>query len=587
MLIGLNIVIDVISILVIYLMYWLILPPLSLSYAGSFFFFAICLTIIVANIDLWVRKNSITLIVIAGSLGIFVIGMIASTPLFHATSMQRQIGNVEEIEFTDMIQQIDNSQIPIVDEALAKKQADKKIGEDIALGSRVELGDGAIQEVNGEIMHVIPLEHTGFFKWKTNRSTPGYITVSASNPNKVNFVTEQNGEKINIYYQESAFFSYDLYRHVRNMGFKTEGITENTFEIDDSGRPYWVMTTYENRTLWSSKEATGVIVVDAQTGETKKYSLENVPDWVDIVQPKWFIEDQIDNWGKLIHGVFNFSHLDMIKKTNLTLTVYVNGDCYYFTGMTSVGNDESCVGFIMVNTRTKESKICYMTGATEDAAMSSAKGLVSDFGYQPTEPIPLNINGIPTYVVALKDEEGLIKAYAMVNVENYSIAAKGTSLAETSRAYIQSVARNSINYVVGSNEAYGYTYEGKIERISNVVQEGSTYYYLVVEGEENKVFVASYMVSEELSITRDGDTVKIGYVDDKNGTVDIISFDNIAFSTPISEDQEKRNELDEQTSVWDEQSNQIIEVDPEMNEEKWNSLTEEEKSKLMEQLLNN
>lgn len=586
-----KLVTSIISVAIMWLAYYLLQPTLSIAYLGGFLFVAFCLGIAAGNIAMWVSDSDseaiyATLVVAAVIImAAVLLGILASTPLFHATAMQQQIGEVEKVDYADLIKQIDNAQIPIVDEALADKQADKKIGEDIALGSRVELGDAAIQEVNGEILFVVPLEHTGFFKWNTNRSTPGYITVSASNPNKVNFVTELEGEKINILYQNSAYFKNNLKRHIRNQGFRTVGLTEYTFEIDDSGRPYWIVTTYENRAVWGVSEATGVVVVDAQTGETKWYSVNETPDWVDIIQPKSFIEDQIDHWGKLIHGVFNFSKKDEIKKTDLTLTVYVEGDCYYFTGMTSVGSDDSCVGFIMVNTRNKHTQMAYMSGATEDAAMKSAEGLVSDFGYKSTEPLPLNVNGIPTYVVALKDEEGLIKSYAMVNVENYSIAAKGSSLAEASRAYLQSVARNSTTYVVASDEAYGYSYEGKVERISSVVEDGSTYYYLVVEGEEDKIFTASYMISEELSITRDGDTVKISYVDDKNGTVDIVGFDNIAFATPVSEQQEKRDEFDQGTSALDQEASQITNVNPEENKEAWENLTEEEKSKMLEEYL--
>lgn len=276
----------------------------------------------------------------------------------------------------------------------------------------------------------------------------------------------------------------------------------------------------------------------------------------------------------------------MTKKTDLILTVYDQNDCYYFTGMTSVGSDNSSVGFIMVNTKTKEAKICYFSGATETAAMKSAEGLVSDFGYRATEPLPCNVNGILTFVMSLKDDEGLIKSYAMVNIKSYSIAAKGASLQETARAYTQEVARSEGTYVVGSDEAFGYTYEGVVSRISSVVESGSTYYYLVVEGEENKIFMAPYTVSDELSITRDGDTVKLSYVDDKNGTVDIISFENVAFALPKSEDQECRDELDEGTSPYDSKYSQIVEVNPDLSEETWNSLSDEEKAKLIDEFLN-
>lgn len=588
-----KLVVSVLSVVLMCALYWLWLPPLSMAYASGFLFIGLCVIILISNIAMWVSDFGIAGIISLFGFAILVIlwmgGAFFGSSVFNATVKQQQIGEVEKVEYSEMIKQIDTSQIPIVDEALAKKQADKKIGEDIALGSRVWLGNAAIQEVNGEIMYVVPLEHSGYFKWNKNRTIPGYITVSASNPNKVNYITEVEGEKINIRYQQSAYFSYDLTRHIRNQGFKNVGLTEYTFEINDSGRPYWVVTTYENKTIFGTEEATGVVVVDAQTGETNWYSVEDTPDWVDIIQPQSFIESQIDNWGKLIHGFWNtiFGNVEMTKKTDLTLTVYVEGDCYYFTGMTSVGTDESSVGFIMVNTRNKHAQIAYLNGATENAAMKSAEGLVSDFGYKSTEPLPLNVNGIPTYVMGLKDDEGLLKAYAMVNIENYSIAAKGSSLSEVSRAYIQSVARNSTTHVVASDEAYGYSYEGKVQRISNVVEDGSTYYYLVVEGEEEKIFTASYMVSEELAVTRDGDTVKITYVDDKNGTVDIITFDNVAFATPVSEAQEKRNELDEGTSAYDAEDSQMIEVNPDVTEDTWNSLSDEEKAKILQEYQNN
>lgn len=588
-----KLVVSVLSVVLMCVLYWLWLPPLSIAYVSGFLFIGLCVILLIANIAMWVSDFAVSCVIsLIGSLILMVLlmgGAFIGSSVFNATTKQKQIGEVEKIEYSEMIKQIDISQIPIVDEALAKKQADKKIGEDIALGSRVWLGNAAIQEVNGEIMYVVPLEHSGYFKWNKNRTIPGYITVSASNPNKVNYVTEVEGEKINIRYQQSAYFSYDLTRHIRNQGFKNVGLTEYTFEINDSGRPYWVVTTYENRTIFGTGEATGVVVVDAQTGETNWYSVEEAPDWVDIIQPQSFIEDQIDNWGKLIHGFWNtlFGNVEMTKKTDLTLTVYVEGDCYYFTGMTSVGTDESSVGFIMVNTRNKHAQIAYLNGATENAAMKSAEGLVSDFGYKSTEPLPLNVNGIPTYVMGLKDEEGLLKAFAMVNIENYSIAAKGSSLSEVNRAYIQAVARNSTTHVVASDEAYGYMYEGKVQRISNVVEDGSTYYYLIVEGEEEKIFTASYMVSEELAVTRDGDTVRISYVDDKNGTVDIITFDNVAFATPVSDAQEKRNELDKGTSAYDAEESQIIDVNPEAAEDTWNNLSDEEKAKMLQKYQNN
>jgi len=584
------IIVNIISALGLWGLYELWLPTLSLAYFDGALFFSICAIVVVFNICLWFIKKYdggalIPVgIVFAVCALILLGGLFLGSSLFNAESMYEQLGEVEEIKYQDMIVQIDTSQIPVVDENLAEKQADKKIGEDIALGSRIDLGDAEIQAVNGEIMWVAPLEHSGFFKWKDNQSTPGYIKVSASNPNKVEYVTEIDEEYIEINYQPSAYLGNDLKRYVRSQGFRTVGLTDFTFELDDTGRPFWVITTYKNRTLWGNGEATGVVILDAQDGETEWYSVEEPPDWVDIIQPKDFVENQINNWGKLIHGVFNWSNKDKIRKTNLTLTVYMEGQCYYFTGMTSVGADNSCVGFILVNTRDKRAYMSYISGATEEAAMSSAEGLVSDFGYNSNEPLPINVNGIPTYVMALKDDEGLIKSYAMVNIENYSIASKGATLEETKRAYMQKVAQESASYAF-SDEAYGYTFEGKVERIAAVVENGSTQYYMTLEGETNKIFTASYTVSNELAITREGDTVKVEYVDDQNGAISIVSFDNIAFAETVSEEQKARDEMDEGTSALDSKYAQIIEVNPEMNEDIWNSLTDEEKAKLIDELL--
>lgn len=576
------------------LLYYVWQPTLSLAYFDGFSFFAFIALIISGNIMLW--KSDIdngeffwkpVAIVSGVVVGIAIVGGILGTSIFNGGSMHRQIGEVDYVEYDEMIKEIDHSQIPIVDDDLAQKQADKKMGEDLALGSRAHLGDAVIQEVNGEIIYVAYLEHDSLFKWLTFKTTPGYITVSATNQNKVDYITTVGDDEIEVLYSPNARFSKDLKRHIRNQGFINQGLTDLTFELDDSGMPFWVVTTYRNTTLWQNPESTGVIIVDAQNGDTQYYSMDEIPDWVDIVQPVDFIENQINNWGKLIHGFWNFSNKDKIEKTNDILTVYSEGECYYFTGMTSVGSDESCVGFIMVNTRDKSAKFCKMSGATEDAAMKSAEGTVSDMGYTSTEPLPLNVNGIPTYVMALKDDAGLIKSYAMVNIELYSIAASGDTLQKVSRAYMQKVANSGQNTVVSSDEAYGYTLEGKVSRISPVVEEGSTYYYIIIENEENKIFTASYFTSDELAITRDGDTVVISYIDDKNGTVDIVTFDNTSYGVTISEDQENRNELDEGSSALDGKYNQIVEVDPEMNQEKWDSLTEEEKAKLIQELLEN
>ncbi len=582
---NLKIILTGIYAFLVWLTYQLLLPPLNPGFLGGFVFFGIWVVIGTFLLAFWLSPEGEyyfipPIVAIVLFVLILIIGNIASSSLFHATAMYGQLGEVKDYSFTEEILPLDQSQIPVVDADLAYKQGDKKLGEIPTLGSQVRVGNFTIQEVNGELIFVAPLEHTGFFKWMNNRTTPGYITVDATNPNDVELVQEIDGEPINLKYLRSCFMGEEITRYVRNSGYLTVGVTDYSFELDDNGRPYWVITKYENLTLWSSPEATGTIIVDAQTGEINEYSISDTPEWVDIIQPESFIDNQIDNWGDLVHGPFNFSNEDEFRKTPGMLTVYNDGTCYYYTGLTSVGNDDATIGFVMVDTRTKEAKRFLMSGATEQAAMRSAEGMVQDLGYTATEPVPLNLNGIPTYFMTLKDDEGLIKQYAMVNIESYSIVAVGDTISLTQSQYMSRMTATG-NNVAFSEEGYSYKLTGTVTRISSNVEAGNTVYYLILNNDDTKLYVASYNVSPELPITREGDEVEISYIDTGSKTVTISTFENTKFALPVSEAQQQVDENYEQPIESD--SNQIYEVNPENNEDYWNSLTDEEKAKLIEQ----
>ncbi len=566
-------------------LYWLFSPAINIGLFGSAIFIEIAIIVAISLGTLLYTEDfdyfaGTFAVVFAVFLVIDLICLLIGSTLFNSDVKYRQLGNgnpenIHEVEYTSMIESIDTSQIPIVDEGTARVLADKKLGEETALGSRVRLGDGAIMEVNGEIMWVFPLEHKGFFKWNANHSTPGFITVSASNTSKVMFYNNYN-----IMYSQSSYFGYNLKRHLRRNGCFSDGLTEYTFELDDEMNPIWVVTIYKNTTLWGTPEATGIVTCDAQTGKVIKYALDEIPEWVDVVQPKDFIEKQINNWGKLVHGLFNWADTDKIMKTDQLLTVYNDGDCYYFTGMTSTGADSSVVGFVMVNTRTKETYMSKIGGATEDAAMQAAQSLWSDFGYVAIEPMPINADGVPTYAVALKSPDSrLIVAYAMVNIKDMSISAKGETLTEAAKAYSKKLATAGISYAA-SDKAYSYDLEGEILRISSEVQDGETYYTFIIKDNEEKLFTCGYNISDELAITREGDKVSIKYVDDGNGSFSVTEFDNIEFKTVTSENQERRDELDKDSNY----ENQVLPVDSEQNDLWWNSLTDEEKAEIISQL---
>ena len=457
-----------------------------------------------------------------------IVPLITTATIFHTSSYQKMIGKVENGQkLSKHIAPISLDKIRVVDQELAYLLGEKIIGSQAALGSQVELGRFSIQKVNNELYWIAPLLHSGFFKWLNNKEgTPGYVMVSATNERDVKLVQEIEGKPLRIKYQPKAYFQSDIHRHVYFNGFASDGLADFTFEIDEKGNPFWVITTYNKEIGFSGKNSTGIVVVDAQTGTIQNYSIQNSPSWVDRIQPAEFIEDQLNDWGELVNGYWNFSNTDKLQITEgLTLVYGQNNKSYWYTGLTSVGSDESAVGFVLVDTRTKETTFYKQSGATEFAAQSSAEGKVQEKGYKASLPIPYNINGIPTYVMTLKDAGGLVKMYAMVAINDYTIVGVGNSMRETLTSFksLYNMAGNKIN---PSNVASKKSISSVIIRIQSDVKNGNSFYYFTINDYPN-IFVGSSQVSSEIPVTIVGDSVKVSFDIDNEQVIDVTSFDNL------------------------------------------------------------
>ena len=404
----------------------------------------------------------------------------------------------------------------------------------MGLGSQVYVGDYTLISIKDELFWVAPLEHIDIIKWFTNREgTPGYIMVSATDAQDVRLVqSDAQGNPIHLKYLPSAYFNEDIQRKVYFEGNMFEGLTDYSFELDENGRPYWVVTTYTKKVgIHGGADATGVVVVDAQTGETKKYSVDEAPEWIDRIQPQAFVLNQINDWGWYKRGFFNtlFARKEIIQTTPGTNYMYIDGDWYFYTGMTSAGSDQSTVGFMLSNTRTKETTFYKIAGATETAAMSSAEGKVQHLGYKSGFPLLLNIENEPTYFMTLKDNQGLVKQYAFVNVEDYSKVGTGETLEEARANYTKLVFGNQ-GSVTDLTAGEHKTVTATIERLGVSQTDGNTYYTIILKEYPQILLMGTGTISPELPITREGDQVTIEYLDAKNITKTIVSFDNLNFN---------------------------------------------------------
>ncbi|NRT70718.1 cell shape-determining protein [Clostridium beijerinckii] len=466
---------------------------------------------------------------------LYVAAIIIYSPLISYNAHRNLIGNIEEMDFSSQIEYIDINQLPIIDKELAYKLADKKLGEITSLGSQVSVGQLTLQSVNGQLCYVGPLEHSSFLKWISNREgTIGYIKVSATNQNDVELVTQLDGKDIRLKYLNSAYFLSDLNRAAYFRDMKA-GHTDYTFELDDSGRPYWVITRYDTGVGITEEKAIGALVMDAQTGESTIYNTDNLPEWVDRIQPMKYINRYINKWGELVHGVLNFTDKDKLKTTTDGMNIIYNkGVCYYYTGITSVGSDESLVGFMLTNTRTGETKMYKTAGATEEASMRSAEGKVQQYGYKATFPYLINIQNEPTYFMTLKDSNGLVKQYAMVNVKNYNTVGVGDTLQATLNKYLEGLTNTNISLESGNQEE---VIRGEVERIGLVIKEGTSIYDIKLKNNEN-IFSVSTETSREVALTQVNDSVEMKFIKvGDNRYIITNSFSDLSFGN--SEKQKK------------------------------------------------
>ena len=210
-----------------------------------------------------------------------------------------------------------------------------------------------------------------------------------------------------------------------------------------------------------------------------------------------------------INGYINtiFGQRDVCVTSGGYNYLAIDDDVWLYTGLTSVGNDESNIGLVLVNMRTKEARYYIVSGATEYSAMDSAEGQVQNLAYKATFPVLLNIGGQPTYLVSLKDNAGLVKKFAFVNVEKYQQVAIGDTLDQAYAVYVKLLSSGQIIDASSISEI-----TGTVTQVDTAVKDGNTYFYVQLSNSK-KIFVASIQLNDVLAVLQPEDRVTIGYVD--------------------------------------------------------------------------
>lgn len=496
------------------------------------------------------RRAIVPGIIIAVLLVAVGVGYLVSCEFFRASSYSKIISVDTDSNFSEDIEEqtADSfSEIPKLDEDTAAQLAARALGalKDIGSVSQFTIAPENSQiNYQGKPYRVVPLQYADIIKWlvNTREGFPGYVMVNMADES-TNFVELKDGS---IRYSAYEHFNKLLKRHLR-FEFPTYLFADATFEVNDDGDPFWICARLDKTIgLFGGTDVIGIVLVDAVSGECIEYSMEQLKDdpnlqWIDRVYDSDLIVQQYNYYGKYQKGFWNslLGQKDVIKTTDGYNYIAKNDDVWMYTGVTSVTSDQSIIGFVLVNQRTKEADFYNVTGGTEYSAQQAAEGRVMDLGYTATFPLLLNIGGEPTYFLSLKDPKNqIVQQYALINVANYNnnkMGVTGTDLSKCLASYIESLKEKGITVDInpddvvtpGTNEdktpdTSKLTASGTIADIRTAVMGGESYYYIKLDSNE-AYFAIAASKDEGVVILNRGDSVTVTY----SGEGSIINADSI------------------------------------------------------------
>lgn len=458
-----------------------------------------------------------------------VLGAVASLTLFPGNAEKYStILNTEDGDFATDIEQADYSTIPFIDRDSAVLLGNRTMGTMADYVSQFEISD-LYSQINYQDapVRVSPLNYADVFKWWSNHNTgiPAYVIVNMSTQDTQIVRLEDP-----IYYSDSDPFFNNVDRHVQlNHPFYIFG--EKSFEIDDNGKPYWIYPVIDYTVgLFGGETVSRVVLCDASTGECQDLAIDEVPQWVDRAYPADLLIQQY-NWSGALSGGWINSWLGQsgVKQTTPGSDgqlgynyIAKDDDVWVYSGVTSATADNSIIGFVLINQRTAESKFYPVAGATEESAMSSAEGQVQNLKYEATFPLLINVDNQPTYFMALKDNAGLVKKYAMIDIQRYQNVAVGDTLEETEKSYKKLLRANGVSTDDDSGKATktNGTATGTISLISPVVLDGNSHYYVMLNGDgtlydcpvANVVDIVRFKEGDSVSLTVSGDNGDVATV---------------------------------------------------------------------------
>lgn len=470
-------------------------------------------------------KLLLLLLISVSVLALF-LGEVMSSGLVRSGALHDLLGAEKSQDFAKTLPPLELTNAPLVSYDMAERAAEKKLSDIPALGSQVQVGHLQKQLVDGRLYWIGFLQHRGFFTWFRRGATEGYVRVSATNPSDVELVTELNGKKLHMQYLTSAYAGDNALRYMRMHGYATAGLTDLSPEVDEAGRPYIVATIFERRVGFGGLDAVGVVLLDVQTGVMQRYSVADAPKWIDRIQPHMVVQSQLEDQLEYVHGWLNPSQTDRLSISGELDVIYASdGRAHFFAGLGSKGREGGLVGFVLIDSRTKEVVRYNVAGVTESVAQAAAEGVFPEKRYSATNALPFMVAGVPAYVMALRDGTGIARAYSVVALTDYQKVAVADTLESAVRLF-QGKLNLDRTHTDATPRADEVAVKATVARISMEVRDGVSNYVMVLEGQGSKLFTADINRAEDLAVTHVGDKVAIRTLQSSSRTQPILKFSN-------------------------------------------------------------
>jgi len=528
---GLAAVVAVVGTLVGEIMFYAQPPSLASPFWGVVGVFVVTLWITCGIAAARLAPETRSRALLLGALGVLAIGARAcgGSSAFRAREYAALLGPVHATSWTDATQPKDPKHKRLVPLDLARWMADKQLGEAPgAIGSQFHVDDEhmTLQLVHDELWYVAPLDFSGYSVWSSVGHTPGYVMVSGEDPNRQPKVVTG----LSFRYMPDAFFGDELGRHLWTHGYASYDLGDYTFEIDEQGAPWWVVTLTKPSVAWWGDRVAGVAVLDPTTGATRFYPMGQVPAWIDRVMPADVVERYIDDRGRLSGGWVNtwWGRRDLTTGQPPSFIHGSDGQPYWVSEITSASDrDSSLLGLMYTNARTGAVTYYKAKGALDRGVLSAVDGKVSYRKWHGDSPVIYNLYGtMGSIVPLLSDGSNVFQGIAIVDISKPTEVAVGEDFDSALREY-QKLLGQSGNAATPELAKATKTIEGTVERFAPATAPEGTTYYLVVEG-AHVVFTGGIALSPKLALVKTGDRVRVTYIDSTQTVVPMQKFDDLS-----------------------------------------------------------